>query len=165
MGPAGSPDDPAVEANDACFDAEVERTAGGVVGLVAGTAGQAEAHPIAWTGPSDLDDAAISYAPILVTELQSVTGPGYAHNHGALGTVYTNDVHYQVSGVWQTTFATMLPDGGDHTLRSLVPPPATFAMGLIDRLRLTAPPDVGQAYHRSAAGATGGAPYIRDGGP
>ena len=131
-----------------------------LVALVVGTASRVEAQAVAWTGPGDFDDAAISFAPILVNQLQSITGPGYAHNHGSPGVVYTIDVHYLASGVWQTIFSSMLPTTGDHALSSLVPPPASFATGLIDGVRLTATPDVGQGYHGMYGSQFGTGPTV-----
>jgi hypothetical protein len=113
--------------------------------LVVGTAGAAEAQAVAWSGPGDFDDVAISFAPITVNQLQSITGGGYIHNHGTAATVFSFDVHY-AGGSWQTIFSTMI-NTSDHLLSDFVPPPVNFALGSIDGLRLVASPTVGNGYH------------------
>lgn len=116
-----------------------------VLGLMAGSVGSAAAQAVVWTGPSDFDDASIGFAPIVVNQLQSITGGGYAHNHGLLGAVFSFDVHY-FGGAWQNIFNTMIPSS-DVLLSALVPPPVSFASGAIDGLRVYVNPTIGNGYH------------------
>jgi hypothetical protein len=115
-----------------------------VVAMAVVTSG-ARAQTVVWTGPSDGDTSSpmeISFAPFAASSLDSITGGGYAHNHGNLGVVFGLDLH--LNGSWQTV-KTWTLDGSDHLLGEEAP--VSFSSGTVDGLRLTDSPEVGNGYH------------------
>ncbi len=112
-------------------------------------AGQAKADVmVGWTASGGIDDGdniAISFAPFSADTLSGITGPGYLHNHGNSGAVFTLDLH--VNGSWITIWSGTGFDGSDHPLANTIPTPISFAGGNVDGIRLTDNPTVGNGYH------------------
>ena len=109
----------------------------------------AQAQSVVWNGDSDGDTSNmfITFTGFVADHLDSITGPGYAHNHGDLSTVFTIDL--LIDGSYQT-IDTYLLDDNDHPLSERGP--VSFTSGLITGIRLTDTPEVGSGYHRFGSG-------------
>ena len=105
----------------------------------------AQSQSMVWLGPTDGDtiDMFFSFPGFVADHLDSITGPGYAHNHGGLATVFTIDL--LIDGSYQTVDTYSLPDSSSHPLSERGP--ISFSSGLITGIRLTDTPDVGNGYH------------------
>ncbi len=124
--------------------------------LLLGSIGVANAAPITvtWNGPSDGDFPAyasifpateINFAGFQANTLTSITGPGYAHNHGDTNVVFTIDLN--INGTW-TTIDSYTLDTNDHLLSERTTGgPINFSGGTITGIRLTDVPAVGFGYH------------------
>ena len=112
----------------------------------------AQAQSVAWDGPSDGDtfNMFITFPGFVADHLDSITGPGYAHNHSALDTVFTIDL--LIDGTYQTV-DTYLLDDNIHPLSERGP--VSFTSGLITGIRLTDTPRVGIGYHGFNSGVVG----------
>jgi hypothetical protein len=102
---------------------------------------------VPWTGSSDGDSPSMSIGvtPFVADTLTLITGGGYSHNHGSLGTIFGLDIH--LNGSW-VTISSWTQDGNDHLLSERTSGGAiSFALGTIDGLRLTDVPTVGNGFH------------------
>jgi hypothetical protein len=100
---------------------------------------------VPWNGPSDGDNMTITFSPFTANTLTSISGGGYSHNHGVLGTVFGIDL--RVNGSW-VNIHSWSHDGIDHLLSEQTSGGSIdFSLGLIDALRLTDVPLIGNAYH------------------
>jgi hypothetical protein len=112
-------------------------------------ASNARAVSVTWNGVSDFNDAQISFAPFVASQLTKVTGDGIFHDHANPGgvTVFLN-IH--LSGSWVNIWSFTTPDNGvseDITLASKITSPILFASGTVDGIELTSNPDINQTYH------------------
>ena len=109
----------------------------------------AQSQSMVWLGPSSGDtvDMFFMFPGFVADHLDSITGPGYAHNHGDLSTVFTIDL--LIDGSYQTVDTYSL-DGNDHPLSERGP--ISFSSGLITGIRLTDTPEVGSGYHGFGSG-------------
>jgi hypothetical protein len=87
----------------------------------------------------------ITFAGFTADQLTSISGGGYSHNHGILGTVFGIDL--RIDGVWQNIHI-WSHDGFDHLLSErTIGGPIAFAAGVVDGIRLTDVPIIGNAFH------------------
>lgn len=105
----------------------------------------AQSQSMAWNGPSSGDTATmfITFPGFVADHLDSITGPGYAHNHSNLAALFTIDL--LIDGSYQTVDSYFLPDGNNHPLSERGP--IAFTSGLITGIQLTDMPRVGSGYH------------------
>ncbi len=110
----------------------------------------AHSQSMVWLGPSngDTTNMFFSFTGFVADHLDSITGPGYAHNHSNLSTVFTIDL--LIDGSYQTVDSYVLPDGNNHPLSERGP--VFFTSGLITGIRLTDTPSVGNGYHSFGSG-------------
>jgi hypothetical protein len=100
---------------------------------------------VPWTGPGDGDNISITFAGFTADELTSITGGGYAHNHGNPVTLFS--IELRIDGVWQNIEA-WFQDGLDHLLSERTSGgPIAFSSGVVDGIRLFNFPNVNDAYH------------------
>ena len=109
----------------------------------------AQSQSMVWLGPTDGDtiNMFFTFPGFVADHLDSITGPGYAHNHSDLSTVFTIDL--LIDGSYQTVDTYSL-DGNDHPLSERGP--ISFSSGLVTGIRLTDTPDVGFGYHSFDSG-------------
>jgi hypothetical protein len=113
---------------------------------------------VPWTGPNDGDNISITFAGFTADELTSITGGGYAHNHGALVTLF--EIELRIDGIWQS-IEVWSQDGFDHLLSERTSGgPIAFPSGVVDGIRLNDFPTVGNAYHEMYGGSLDPAPTV-----
>lgn len=101
---------------------------------------------IAFLDSSNFDNAFITFPEFTSSQLTSVSGPGYFHDHPGNSGQETMYLDLRLGGAWTEvfTFSTLTTD--DLLLSSFIPNIA-FAPGVIDGLRLRTFDGDNQAFH------------------
>lgn len=102
---------------------------------------------VPWTGSGSFDDEEIFFPGFTADTFLGITsGGGILHDHGAAPTTFSLDIFLNGAWVNLATFGTA-PDDTDYFLADVFTGPVAFSSGTVSGLRLTADPDVLQAYH------------------
>jgi hypothetical protein len=110
-------------------------------------ASTAYATTVSWTGSSDFDNEAITFAPIQASQMQFLDGgwDGYQfaeyHSHG--GSV-TAELNLQLNGVWTNVYTGSVTGGQDFWLNGLT---VNFDSSQVTGAQWTTPTPQYQTYH------------------
>ena len=115
--------------------------------IVIGGMGSASATAINWTGPGGFDNETINFSGFTANSLDSITGPGYYHNHFNLTGTFTLDI--LLDAVWTTIFSDTPSniEPVQNLLSAIAPPTIAFTPGTVTGIRLTTTPTLHDGYH------------------
>jgi hypothetical protein len=123
---------------------------------------------VTWNGPSDFNDATITFAPFLASVLLDVTdtnlddGDAQVHNHSTTVPM-TADLEILLNGVWTNLWTAAVPLSAAPLYLTTIPS-ANFSLGMVSGIRLLSNPDQFDSYHslRTNADVTKGLQFTFD---
>lgn len=106
----------------------------------------ASAATVNWSGPGNFNAAAIMFTGFNADQLDSYSGQGWFHGHGANQTMFLD---VRLNGAWTQIFSASSTDNiktANNSLDTLISN-VGFAGGFVDGIRLRSQLSVNQSFH------------------